>query len=194
MNARIDELMARIRELQTELEADLEQKRADFRYHLENRRVRFEQDVLELHRKLRTGTLRYILQAPVSFLLTAPIIYGVLLPMLLLDLAVTLYQWTCFPVYGIPRVRRADHFIYDRGLLAYLNWIERVNCIYCSYGNGLMNYAREIAARTEQYWCPIKHARRLLGNHAHYAKFFDYGDAERYRQELEALRKNFPKD
>lgn len=194
MNAKIDELMARIHELQTELEADLEQKREAFRYRLENRRVRFEQDMLELHRRLRKGTLRYILEAPALFLLTMPIIYGALLPLLLLDLTVTLYQWTCFPVYGIPRVPRNGHFIYDRGLLRYLNWIERVNCVYCSYGNGLMSYAREIVARTEQYWCPIKHARRLLEHHARYAQFFDYGDAERYRVELEALRKTFLKD
>lgn len=191
MNARIEELMARIHELQTELEADLEQKRADFRYRLENRRVQFEEEVLALHRKFKRGTLRYILEAPVPFLLTAPVIYGAVLPMLLLDLTVSLYQAICFRVYGIPQVKRSEHFVYDRGLLAYLNWIERINCLYCSYGNGLMSYAREIIARTEQYWCPIKHTRRLLDQHSHYAKFFDYGDAERYRQGLETLRKDF---
>lgn len=191
MNGRIDELMARIRELQTELEADLEQKRANFRYHLENHRVRFEREVLALHRKFKRGALRYVLEAPVSFLLTAPVIYGALLPMLLLDLSVSLYQAICFRVYGIPRVVRREHFVYDRGLLRYLNWIERMNCLYCSYANGLMSYAREIVARTEQYWCPIKHARRLLDSHGRYARFFDYGDAERYRRELEALRKDY---
>ena len=191
MNAKIDELMARIRELQTELEADLEQKRADFRYRLENRRVHFEAEVLALHRKFKRGALRYLLEARLSFLLTAPIIYGALLPMLLLDITVSFYQTVCFRVYGIPLVKRGEHFVYDRALLRYLNWIERMNCLYCSYVNGLMSYAREIVARTEQYWCPIKHAHRVLDNHSRYAQFFDYGDAERYSQELEALRKNF---
>lgn len=194
MNAKIDELMARIRELQAELETDLEQKRADFRYRLENHRIRFERDVLALHRKFKRGTIRYILEAPALFVLTAPIIYGALLPMLLLDFTVSLYQAVCFRVYGIPRVKRDEHFAYDRGLLAYLNWVERMNCIYCSYASGLMSYAREIVARTEQYWCPIKHARRLLDKHSHYAKFFDYGDAERYSKELEALRKNYERE
>lgn len=191
MNAKIDELMARIRELQTELEADLEQKRANFRYRLENHRVHFERGVLALHRKFKRGTIRYILEAPALFVLTAPIIYGALLPMLLLDLTVSLYQAICFRVYGIPQVPRSEHFVYDRGLLRYLNWIERMNCLYCSYVNGLMSYAREIVARTEQYWCPIKHARRLLDGHGRCAKYFDYGDAERYRRELEALRKDY---
>jgi hypothetical protein len=42
--------------------------------------------------------------------------------------------------------------IFDRTHLAYLNLVEKINCAYCSYGNGLAAYLREIAARTEQYW------------------------------------------
>jgi hypothetical protein len=192
MNARIEALMARVRELQTELEADLEVKRARFRYRLEDRRVRFEQDILALHRRLRTGSLRYILDAPLLFLLTAPIIYAAVFPPLLPDLTVSVYQAVCFPVYRIPRVRRADYFVFDRELLPYLNWVERFNSAYCSYANGLLGYAKEIVARTEQYWCPIKHARGVQDSDLHYAKFFDYGDVERYRAELEALRRDYP--
>jgi len=188
MNARIDELMARIRELQGELEADLERKREQFRYHLDHRRARFEQDILELHKRLRKGSLRYLFEAPPLFILTAPVIYGAIFPLLLLDLAVTTYQAICFPVYQMAKVSRADHFVYDRHLLPYLNWIERMNCLYCSYGNGLLAYAREIVARTEQYWCPIKHTRHMADAHGRYPGFFDYGDVERYRAELERLR------
>jgi hypothetical protein len=46
----------------------------------------------------------------------------------------------------------------------------------------------EIVARTEQYFCPIKHARKILGTHAHYAKFLDYGDATDYEMRLEEFR------
>ena len=192
MNTRIEELLRRIRELETELEADLEHKREVFRYRIENRRVRFEQDMLAMQRRLRKSSLRYLLDAPLLYLLTAPLIYGAIFPLLLLDLTVTLYQQLCFRVYGIPRVSRTGFFAFDRGLLPYLNWIERLNCAYCSYGNGLMAYAREIVARTEQFWCPIKHARRLEETHNRYHRFFDYGDGERYRQELERLRRDFP--
>ena len=59
---------------------------------------------------------------------------------------------------------------------------------YCSYGNGLAAYFREIAARTEQYWCPIKHARRIKAAHGRYPLFFEYGDAESYIKGLERLR------
>ena len=88
----------------------------------------------------------------------------------------------------IAKVKRSDYFIYDRRLLPYLNWIERLNYLYCSYGNALIADAREIVARTEQYWCPIKHTRRMRDSHDRYPNFFDYGDAERYRAELERLR------
>jgi hypothetical protein len=76
----------------------------------------------------------------------------------------------------------------DRGQLAYLNAIEKINCLYCSYANGLLAYISEIASRTEQYWCPIKHSRRVLAAHGRYRKFADYGDAEGYHAELGALR------
>jgi hypothetical protein len=85
-------------------------------------------------------------------------------------------------------VKRADYFAFDRGHLAYLNALEKLNCAYCSYANCLIAYVREIAARTEQYWCPIKHARRVTGSHARYMQFDDYGDAEGYQKRAEELR------
>jgi hypothetical protein len=122
---------------------------------------------------------------------TAPIIYSILLPISMLDLLVCLYQWICFPVYRIPRVRRADYVVLDRHRLAYLNVVERLNCVYCGYSNGVLAFAREVASRTEQYWCPIKHARRAKGCHARQCLFCEYGDAEGFRHEYEELRKQF---
>src|SRR5215831_14597866 len=49
-------------------------------------------------------------------------------------------------------------------------------------------YVREVAARTEQYWCPIKHSRVIPTPHGRYHLFFDYGDAEAYRRKLPAVR------
>jgi hypothetical protein len=63
-----------------------------------------------------------------------------------------------------------------------------VNCTFCSYANGLIAYVREVAARTEQYWCPIRHARTMPVQHSRYHLFFDYGDAERYWRDLVPLR------
>jgi hypothetical protein len=107
---------------------------------------------------------------------------------------VSVYQLVCFPVYGIPKVRRVDYFVFDRHHLAYLNAIEKLNCAYCSYANCLIAYVREIAARTEQYWCPIKHARRVIGAHARYATFDDYGNAEGYQKRAAELRDELAKE
>ena len=147
---------------------------------------------LAQHRRLKTGVLRYLAQARLRNLISAPFIYAVFLPLLLVDLAVTGYQGLCFPLYGIPRVRRRDYFIFDRNSLAYLNIIEKFNCAYCAYATGMASYVKEIVGRTEQYWCPIKHARRVLEAHSRYGRFVDFGDAEAYRAELEAIRRDFP--
>jgi hypothetical protein len=152
---------------------------------LEKGRAVFEEEVLRRHRELKIRLSRYVLNASPLVILTAPFIYAVIVPLLGLDLFVTVYQAVCFPVYGIPKVRRRDYLVLDRHHLAYLNAMEKLNCAYCAYANGLISYAREIASRTEQYWCPIKHARRVIGAHPRYALFEDYGDADGYRKWLE---------
>jgi hypothetical protein len=188
MNPKITELLDRIQQIESEIEIEMKRRRAELQADFEETRVRFEREVLEQQRRFKTGLLTYLLSANWRSVLTAPVIYAVLGPMLVLDLFITLYQHICFRAYGIPRVKRSDYFVYDRAHLAYLNWIEKINCAYCSYGNGLMAYGREVVARTEQYWCPIKHARKVMAAHPYYTGFVDFGDAEGYQRELEHLR------
>ncbi len=188
MNPKIAELLDRIGQMESEIEQVMKTRRAELQADFEEKRIQFEQEILAQHRRFKTGLLKYFIEANWLSVLTAPIIYAVIVPMLLLDIAITVYQHICFRAYGIPRVVRRDYFVYDRTHLAYLNLIEKINCAYCSYGNGLMAYAREIVARTEQYWCPIKHARKVMMAHPYYNGFVDYGDAESYQRELENLR------
>jgi hypothetical protein len=121
--------------------------------------------------------------------LTTPLIYSLGLPLVMLDIWVSVYQWVCFPIYGIDRVRRDSYFALDRHRLAYLNAVEKANCLYCGYATGLLAYVREVTARTEQYWCPIKHARRVVVPHRRYANFVEYGDAAGYRRRLAQMRR-----
>jgi len=121
-------------------------------------------------------------------LITGPIIYAMIIPLAMVDLLVTFYQASCFPIYGITKVRRGDYIVFDRHHLGYLNFIERFHCEYCAYGTGLMAYLTEIIARTEQYFCPIKHARKILGVHRHYARFLEYGDSAEFHARLEEFR------
>ena len=190
-NSEVRAILARMRSLETELDAAFERARAELRLRIERDRVVFEEHILKRHRELKIRLLDYVRGARLMVVVTAPFIYAVIVPIVILDLFVTLYQATCFPVYGISKVRRRDYIVFDRQNLAYLNALEKLNCAYCSYANGLFAYVREIAARTEQYWCPIKHARRLKSMHSRYRFFFDYGDAEHYRQQVEQLRRSF---
>jgi hypothetical protein len=187
-NNEIDELVRRLVRLEDELERRFETERERFAYRIEQRRAVFEADVLRRHRQIRTGILTYLRRSPLGVLLVSPAIYGLIVPIALLDLAVSLYQRICFPVWGMARVRRADYIVLDRHRLAYLNGIEKLNCLYCGYANGVIAYTRDVAARTEQYWCPIRHALRVRSPHPRYRNFVDYGDAESYRARLETLR------
>jgi hypothetical protein len=188
MNSQIAALVERINSLQTELEAELAKRRAEFRIGLEHGRIIFGQELVRRHRALRVKLSSYLLNARPLVVLTAPVIYSLIIPFVLLDAFMMVYQAICFPVYGIPKVPRRDYFVFDRRHLAYLNAIEKLNCAYCSYANW------EVASRTEEYWCPIKHATRVMGTHGRYSGFEDYGDAEAYRSQLGRHRASVKKD
>lgn len=188
MSKTIDLLLEKISELQGELEDELRARREQFDYRLEKHRLVFEEELARRQKELKTSFWRYMRGARPLVVLTAPVIYSVIIAFVLLDIFVTVYQAICFPVYRIPKVRRADYIVLDRHRLEYLNWVEKLNCAYCSYANGLIAYAREIASRTEQYWCPIKHGKSLKGIHDRYVNFAEFGDVEAYRNELKALR------
>lgn len=188
MNDELERLFAQIASLEDEIERRLAAHRAPFQYRLAKGRAVFESGVRQTHRQLRTGVLRYLRETPLRHIAVAPIIYGMLLPFALLDLSLTIYQAICFRAWGIARVSRRRYIIIDRHRLAYLNIIEKVNCVYCGYANGVIAYVREIAGRTEQYWCPIRHALQVRAPHPHYRNFADYGDAEGYRARLATLR------
>ncbi len=124
----------------------------------------------------RSAIMDRLKGSQIGLFLTAPIIWSVAIPLVLLDLVATLYQTICFPIYGIPTVDRGEFVVIDRHKLSYLDWLEKLNCVYCGYGNGVLAYVREIASRTEERWCPIKHCKTPKDPHSRYAGFSDYGD------------------
>lgn len=188
MTDRISTLVDKIAKLEKQLRDEIKEQEDRFQYRLEGRRVKFEQSVLEAHRKFKVAILPWLRASLWRNVFSAPFIYAMIVPLAFLDLTISLYQQLCFRLYDIQRVDRSRYVILDRHQLAYLNGIEKFNCIYCGYGNGVIAYAREIIARTEQYWCPIKHARQALGTHRRYDKFANYGDADNYKPKLLKLR------
>jgi hypothetical protein len=188
VSSRIGELLAQITALEDELRTTLREQETHLLYEIKGKRVKFEGSIRERHRKLKMGIFRWIAADRPQNFLTGPIIYGLILPLAFLDLCVTVYQATCFPIYRIAKARRGDYIVIDRRHLGYLNAFERFHCVFCGYANGLLAYTIEIAARTEQYFCPIKHAHRILGSHARYQRFLSYGEAEGYHAKLEEFR------
>jgi hypothetical protein len=188
MTIRMQELAAEIVRLQGELDHEIEVRRKALGWQFKSRVGQFEHGVMIEQRRLRKGVGAFLARSSLLTVLTAPVIYAMLIPLALLDASVSLYQAVCFRVYRIDRVRRSDYLAWDRERLAYLNIIEAINCAYCSYGNGVIAYAREITSRTEQYWCPIKHALRIPDPHQRYYEFLEYGDADGYRRRLTQFR------
>lgn len=188
MNDRIRHLLAQMAAIEDELNKAVHEQEASLSFQIRGKRVEFERSIREAHVKLKTGFFRWLVHNRPQNLITGPIIYSMIIPLAILDLFVSFYQASCFPIYGVAKVRRGDYIVFDRQHLEYLNFIEKFHCTYCAYGAGLVAYVGEIVARTENYFCPIKHARKVLGTHSRYARFLDYGDAADYEAKLEAFR------
>ena len=194
MNEKIQTLLDQIYALENELRDALQEQEDRALYHIKDKRIEFEKTVRETHQKLKKGLIRWFRESQPLNILSAPFIYGMIIPLIIYDLSLTVYQHICFRLYRVPRVNRSDYIIIDRHHLAYLNTIEKINCAYCGYGNGLIAYAREITARTEQYWCPIKHARKVLDAHTRYPYFLSYGDPADLQKKIDQYREQLRKE
>jgi hypothetical protein len=185
---RIQEIIAQINNLEGELNDELKMHKDNLLLDFEEKRRHFEHELTEQQKRFRTGLIKYLWTADIRSFLAAPFLYFLIIPFLILDLFVTIYQGICFPLFGIAKTKREDFIVFDRAHLAYLNFFEKINCAYCSYANGLIAYIREIGGKTEQYWCPIKYAKKAYLGHPYYKNFLDYGDAISYQAELVKLR------
>ncbi|MFT4261303.1 MAG: hypothetical protein ACMXX9_02615 [Candidatus Woesearchaeota archaeon] len=116
-------------------------------------------------------------------IISTPFIWLMIIPIFILDIALFLYQQTCFRLYKIKRVKRRNYIILDRHKLKYLTFVQKLNCMYCGYANGLFAYSVEIGARTEAYWCSIKHKENTKEyNPKHHEEFLEYGDEKSYNK------------
>jgi hypothetical protein len=191
MADRLQDLLTRIKQLEDELLAEVQKKEKEYFYEIRHKKIYFEEEIRKQNRQLVKRVRAYLREAPLLNIISVPFIWACLLPALVMDLFVSIYQVVCFPIYAIPKVKRDDYIVIDRHYLSYLNWIEKINCYYCGYFNGLIAYVQEIAARTEQYWCPIKHAKPSRARHSRYAYFLDYGDGSGYRKNNKKVRRDF---
>ena len=120
-----------------------------------------------------------------NHLLSAPFVYILILPLIVLDIFIEIYKHICFRLYGIELIKRKSYIRIDRHKLGYLNLLEKLNCAYCGYANGLLNYAVAIAGATEKYWCGIKHKKyNGFKEPKHHKNFLEYSDKKAFRKKF----------
>ena len=142
----------------------------------------WNKDRLRELRKYRKSVLESIFSATVREIFSIPFIWMMLIPAIFLDICLFIYQNTAIRLYKIPLAKRSDYIVFDRSQLVYLNWIQKIDCIYCSYVNWLFQYWVEVAWRTEKYWCPIKHATKKHWTHNWEKYFAEYWDSDEFNK------------
>jgi len=182
MQGKLQSMLEQIKELEKSVEEEVRRAQKNFSFEIANRKVVFEKEALKKQKQFRQSIFRFLSETLLLKLLAAPLVYLMFFPAVILDISVTLAQFFWFPIYGIPKAKRRDYIAFDRHKLKYLNLIQKFNCVYCGYFNGVIAYARETAAKAEQHWCPIKHALKLKGLHPGHRDFLPYGDAEAYKR------------
>ena len=188
MNDKIKEILDEIEAMKVKLGEEIAEQEKHLSYEIQNGYVRFEKDVFEKQKENMKNLLAWFREIPILHLLTSPIIYAMVIPAILFDIILFIYQQVVFRIYKFKFIKRSDYIIYDHQYLGYLNPIEKLNCLYCSYFNGLAQYASAIASRTEYYFCPIKHAKKVAYQHDYYDMYFEYGDGDEYQRKLKELR------
>jgi hypothetical protein len=123
-----------------------------------------------------------------NYLVATPLIWLMIVPVVFCDICLEIYHRVCFPIYGIPYVKRSHYIsIVDRAKLPYLAWYEKLECAYCGYVNGWFHYASTIAGRTENYFCAITHLEeRGYIPSEHEKSFVKYGDEAALRRRYAA--------
>ncbi|MEF2176107.1 MAG: hypothetical protein V3575_06540 [Candidatus Absconditabacteria bacterium] len=129
-----------------------------------------------------TQLLQKYLSKTVRHVLSIPFIWSPFVAVIILDFFIEFYHTFAFPLYGIPKVDRGEYIKFDRNKMKYLTTFQRVNCMYCSYVNGFIAYAMEIAGRTERYWCPLKYKNEAKKSHDWYNDFADYNDPKDFQE------------
>lgn len=182
MHSKINKILEDIDNKKQELIIEYKKLRKKYNFNYIKWKIVFSKEEKEKNKKKKRPFIKALFNARVREVISAPFIYVMIIPAVILDIFLFMYQNTAIRLYGIPLVKRGEYIKLDRKSLDYLNWFEKVNCLYCSYVNWLFSYAVEIAGRTERYWCPIKYANKKKWWHSLEKEFADFWDAEGFKE------------
>ena len=122
-------------------------------------------------------------QRELGHILSIPFIWGMLFFFIAFDVALEIYHQICFRLYKIPLVNRKKYVKIDRHKLKYLSFLDKMRCVYCGYGNGILAYAVKVTGETEKYWCGIKHEKdKKFAEPKHQKNFAEFGDNADFEQ------------
>jgi len=188
MNGKIKEMVDEIESMKRKLGEEIAKEESHIGFEIKNGSIHFEEEMAARQKENMMHLWAWFREIPFIQLLSAPVVYMMVIPAMLLDLMLFVYRNVVSRVFKIEFAKRSDYIVFDRHYLGYLNVVEKLNCLYCAYFNGLMQYASAIAGRTEFYFCPIKHAKKIAYKHEFYDAFLPYGEGEAYQKNLNALR------
>jgi len=184
MESKIKNILKKIDALNDRLNQEYSKLSEKYGFSIKRAKIVFLQKTKQKNKLFRIPTWKYVIPKNLGHFLSLPFIYMIIIPVVILDIFITIYQWVAFSLYQIPKVKRSEYIIFDRRFLDYLNIVQKVHCLYCSYANGIFAYALEIAARTERYWCPIKATKKQGFYHNWYKDFADYGNPEEWKEKF----------
>ena len=190
MSDRIKEIIEEIETMKKKLGEEISKQEEYVNYEIRNGYIKFEEEMFDSQKQNMMHLWDWFREIPLLQLLSAPVVYMMIVPAIVLDIMLFIYHNVVSRVFKIKFGKRSDYIVFDRQYLGYLNVVEKLNCLYCAYFNGLMQYASSIAARTEFYFCPIKHAKKIAYKHEFYHTFLPYGDGNEYQKKLKELRKD----
>lgn len=184
MNSKISYILKEIKAKKQDLIKEYEKLKEKYGFSFMKGKIIFSNEKKKELKLFRKSIFESIFNVRIREMISIPFIYSMIIPALILDIFLFIYQQTAIRLYGIPITKRSDYIVFDRKHLAYLNLIQKINCLYCSYVNWLFSYWVEVAWRTEKYWCPIKSAARKKWWHDWEEYFADYGDPIWFKKEF----------
>lgn len=190
MSDKITDIVKEIEQLKSRLKEEINSAEEDIAYEIKRGKIFFSDEILINQKENITNFFQFFKDAPLLHILSAPIVYMMIIPAVILDIMLFVYVRVIFKIYKFPPIKRDEYIVFDRHYLGYLNFIEKLNCLYCSYFNGLINYTAAVASRSELYFCPIKHAKKIAYSHEYYYSFLPYADADSYQKNLKKCQKN----
>ncbi len=111
-------------------------------------------------------------------IISAMAIYSMIIPLFIFSIWTWIYQELYFTLQDIPKVSIKDYVKFDRWDLKKLNHIQKMNCVYCEYANGVVSWGKAVAHQTEIYSCAIKHRHLVRGQLEENEKYFKYSEFE----------------